>query len=170
MTKIHLAATGLLVALLTALLGAVAPSASAATYPDPVCTLTVSATSLKGGDELLVTVRSDVATDLSATFRGETQSASNTTLLEATFKTPKVGKPTKAQVTATCGGVTRSTTVTLLPAGADIGDGTGNGDGDQGSGIGGILPSTGGPAFWLLLLGILLVLAGLTVAVRRRQA
>jgi large repetitive protein len=52
----------------------------------------------------------------------------------------------------------------------DSGPGTGNsGGGDHDDGPLGVLPDTGGPAWWILLVGLLLTLGGALTLRRRRD-
>ncbi len=234
--KKHLAA---LVASVVAAVGLVAlPSATLAPaqgatvpYPVLVCDIQVSKTRVAPGETFTATVTADVPTTITATYEGQTRSASKTTKLVATFTAPQVTRSTSTTVRAICGDKAGSgAEVIVAPSGGSDGDGGAQGDADadggsqgdadvsadggsqgdadadggsQGDadvnadGLGsqgdadvnaggagtdgvadadagtedrnGILPGTGGTDFWLLVLGALLVLAGVGAVVARRR-
>lgn len=224
--KKHLAA---LVASVVAAVGLVAlPSATLAPaqgatlpYPVLVCDIQVSKTRVAPGETFTATVTADVPTTITATYEGQTRSASNTKKLVATFTAPQVTRSTSTTVRAICGDKAGSgAEVVVAPSGGSNGDGGSQGDADvsadggsqsdadadggsQGDadvnadGLGsqgdadvnaggggtdgvadadagtedrnGILPGTGGTDFWLLVLGALLVLAGVGAVVARRR-
>jgi LPXTG-motif cell wall-anchored protein len=244
--KKHLAA---LVASVVAAVGLVAlPSATLAPaqgatlpYPVLVCDIQVSKTRVAPGETFTATVTADVPTTITATYEGQTRSASNTKKLVATFTAPQVTRSTSTTVRAICGDKAGSgAEVVVAPSGGSNGDGGSQGDSDadggsqgdadadggsqgdadvsadggsqsdadadggsQGDadvnadGLGsqgdadvnaggagtdgvadadagaedrnGILPGTGGTDFWLLVLGALLVLAGVGAVVARRR-
>lgn len=161
---------GLIASLLAALVVVFSASSVQAVedpYPDLVCTLTVSDTSVVGGSEVTIGVSSDVPANLSITFLGETRTRAGATELLETFRTPVVDRRELATIEGSCDDNTRSAGLELLPAGADAG----LADADAGQdGIAGLLPNTGGMAFWLLLLGVLLALTGAAAVVQRRRA
>lgn len=234
--KKHLAA---LVASVVAAVGLVAlPSATLAPaqgatvpYPVLVCDIQVSKTRVAPGETFTATVTADVPTTITATYEGQTRTASNTKKLVATFTAPQVTRSTSTTVRAICGDKAGSgAEVIVAPSGGSDGDGGSQGDADadggsqgdadvsadggsqgdadadggsQGDadvnadGLGsqgdadvnaggagtdgvadadagtedrnGILPGTGGTDFWLLVLGALLVLAGVGAVVARRR-
>ncbi|WP_370240825.1 LPXTG cell wall anchor domain-containing protein [Aeromicrobium sp.] len=212
--KKHLAA---LVASVVAAVGLVAlPSATLAPaqgatvpYPVLVCDIQVSKTRVAPGETFTATVTADVPTTITATYEGQTRTASNTKKLVATFTAPQVTRSTSTTVRAICGDKAGSgAEVIVAPSGGSNGDGGSQGDADadggsQGDadvnadGLGsqgdadvnaggagtdgvadadagtedrnGILPGTGGTDFWLLVLGALLVLAGVGAVVARRR-
>ena len=189
--KKHLAA---LVASVVAAVGLVAlPSATLAPaqgatlpYPVLVCDIQVSKTRVAPGETFTATVTADVPTTITATYEGQTRSASNTKKLVATFTAPQVTRSTSTTVRAICGDKAGSgAEVVVAPSGGSNGDGGSQGDADVNAGGGGtdgvadadagtedrngILPGTGGTDFWLLVLGALLVLAGVGAVVARRR-
>ena len=211
--KKHLAA---LVASVVAAVGLVAlPSATLAPaqgatvpYPVLVCDIQVSKTRVAPGETFTATVTADVPTTITATYEGQTRSASKTTKLVATFTAPQVTRSTSTTVRAICGDKAGSgAEVIVAPSGGSDGDGGAQGDADADGGSqgdadvsadggsqgdadvnaggagtdgvadadagtedrNGILPGTGGTDFWLLVLGALLVLAGVGAVVARRR-
>ncbi len=231
--KKHLAA---LVASVVAAVGLVAlPSATLAPaqgatlpYPVLVCDIQVSKTRVAPGETFTATVTADVPTTITATYEGQTRSASNTKKLVATFTAPQVTRSTSTTVRAICGDKAGSgAEVVVAPSGGSNGDGGSQGDSDADGGSqgdadadggsqgdadvsadggsqsdadadggsqgdadvnaggggtdgvadadagtedrNGILPGTGGTDFWLLVLGALLVLAGVGAVVARRR-
>ncbi len=182
--KKHLAA---LVASVVAAVGLVAlPSATLAPaqgatlpYPVLVCDIQVSKTRVAPGETFTATVTADVPTTITATYEGQTRSASNTKKLVATFTAPQVTRSTSTTVRAICGDKAGSgAEVVVAPSGgsngADVNAGGGGTDGVADADAGtedrnGILPGTGGTDFWLLVLGALLVLAGVGAVVARRR-
>ncbi len=161
---------GVVVSLLAAVVAVFsAPSAHAADdpYPDLVCSLSVSDTSVEGGSDVTISVASDVPANLAITFLNETRTRDGATELTETFRTPVVDQRQIAAIVGSCDGIQRSAGLELLPVGAD----SGLADSDAGQdGLAGILPNTGGIAFWLLLAGLLLALTGAAVVVQRRRA
>ncbi len=227
-----------LVATVVAAVGLVAlPSATlsaaqaAVPYPVLVCDIQVSKTRVAPGETFTATVTADVPTTITATYEGQSRTASNTKTLVATFTAPQVTRSTSTTVRAICGDKAGSgAEVVVAPSGGSNGDGGSQGDADadggsqgdadvsadggsqgdadadggsQGDadvnadGLGsqgdadvnaggagtdgvadadagtedrnGILPGTGGTDFWLLVLGALLVLAGVGAVVARRR-
>lgn len=135
-------------------------------YEDGICSVSISPTRVVGGQDFTVTVRSDSPRDLSVSFDGQTRSRDDARELVATFRAPTVSSATTAQVTATCGDQSRVASFQILAAaGAASGPG---GSGSGGSSLAGILPNTGGVAWWLLLVGLVAAVVGGAVTVRRR--
>lgn len=178
------------VALAVSLVGISAAQA----YPTPVFKLSLNRHVVYGGDSFAVTVTSSVeCTTWKVDFLGQSRSGHNVKTFAATFVTPKVKKKETRQVTAICtysaavgaaGTAIRITAassgrlraaVTILPrtgTGTGTATGTGNNSGstpttsnDSGSG----LPNTGGPAFWIILLALVLVIGGGVAMVRNRR-
>jgi len=178
-----------LVAVAAAVIGltvAFAPTAANA-YPDPVLT------NLGGSAADGVVAPGETATltgafdgvdcnPWSATFNGAAVGSGSGTTFSVTFTAPTTpgtyplvftctyddGTPT-APVAFTPGDVIQTATLTFnVQVAAATTPGT---DAGAGSGAGGVLPSTGGPALILLAAGGALVVAGgATVALRRRNA
>lgn len=181
---------------LAAFVAALVPSTAFAaddTYPDPTLSVKVPGGKLYGGNPISISASASVrCSPLSLSFLGDTVSAKGSSLSH-TFDTPVVKTVTPKKVTASCtytdasgasttvtgdavvtpaafvgplAGAVRSAsaTVILLPRAA--GDGTDTASNDEGDGI---LPNTGGLPFWLLVIGVVLVLGGGIIATRRRR-
>ncbi len=155
----------LVAAVLASAAAILATGTPAQAYPDPVCTVSVSPQRIVAGSQFTATVTSTVATDLSATYRGVTKSASDATRLVARFNAGSAGSH---QLSISCGGEIKGVAVQVLPADAAIDDPDGN-DNGTGPSSNGLLPNTGGLPWILLVIGAVLVVAGGTVAVRRRS-
>lgn len=151
----------LVAAVLASAAAILATGTPAQAYPDPVCTVSVSPQRIVAGSQFTATVTSTVATDLSATYRGVTKSASDATRLVATFNAGSAGSH---QLSISCGGEIRGVALQILPAGANVDPD----DNAQAPSSNGILPNTGGLPWILLVIGAVLVVAGGAVAVRRR--
>jgi hypothetical protein len=158
-----------------------APSAQA--YPDDVCVYSVQPQRLVGGSPITVTGKSTVsrtwvvrlddkpaagATRLDRTaardaFTPQTATGTGTTF-KHTFTTPKVSKQRTLYVHCNCdNGAEQVFEVTILPTAVAQG-------GAVAPDHNGILPGTGGPALWILLLALALVLVGFGIVdVRRRN-
>lgn len=152
--------TAVLVAILAAL-ASLAIAAPAQAYPEPAVTVTVNAPTLRSGQTLVMSAKSDVACPWTATFASQTRTGSGTEF-SASFRVPVVTTKKTFSLVTTCGSVSRTTNITVLaPRQAAAAAGTSS------------LPNTGGPNVVLLGGGALLVLAGAGVVLltrRRRTA
>jgi hypothetical protein len=172
-----------LLASLTALL--VSPAAQA--YPESVCAYAVQPQDLVGGKPITVTGTSTVShnwrfrldananpearvspraarTAAGAAFTPQEATGTGTTFSHS-FTTPTVTKKTTLYVHCFCdGGGEKIFPVTLEPTGSSIGPGQGTNPPDHN----GILPGTGGPALWVLLAAVALLLVGLGISSIRR--
>jgi len=182
------------VAAFIAMAVAVVGMGTAQAYPTPVFSLTLNRHVVYGGDTVQATVKADVTcTTWTVQFLGQTATGHNTETFVHTFTTNKVAKKQVHQVTARCtydsaaagaGNAVRivaaqsgllHSPVTILPRSSGSGgvDGNGNGNGSSGatsgSGGGSGLPNTGGPAFWIALLALALVLGGGAAMARGRR-
>lgn len=164
-----------LVAVVAAALSLAAPTtAVAATYPPIQCDVQVSPAQVRPGQQFTVTVTADQRTTLTATYRNVTKRAENARRLVAQFTAPRVSTTQTTRVTTTCNGNAGSVADVLVVAGDGVGpasggtDGVADADADAGD-ANGILPGTGGTDFWLLVLGVLLVVAGAGAVVARRR-
>ena len=99
-------------------------------------------------------------------FDGQTRSRDDARELSATFRAPSVSSTTTAQVTATCGDQSRVASFQILAAAGSASGPSGSGSG--GPSLAGILPNTGGVAWWLLIAGLVAAVVGGAVTVRRR--
>lgn len=178
----------LVAAFLAALVAILVGASAAQAYPGPVFSLTVNHHVVHGGHPFDATAKSDVTcSNWTINWLGQSASASGKVFTH-TFSTPVVHHKQTHSVTAQCtysasagaaGTAIRvvdlkspvlSTHVTLLPRkGSGGGGGNGNGNGNGNGGGNGILPNTGGPAFWLLIAALLLVVAGLSAMARNRR-
>lgn len=149
-----------------------APSASA--YPDLSCEVTVSPQVLKSGQELTVKGSTPVAVDAhnqqiadsdihwTFSWNGETKTRTGRTV-SATFTAPQVHKsrtiPLTARNSNPVSDCVKHFDITVVGA-------TSVSPPHAGSG----LPSTGGPTFWLLVAGLVLLLGGggAVLSTRRR--
>jgi hypothetical protein len=175
------AVLGALVASVLALL--VSPAAQA--YPESVCAYAVQPQHLVGGKPVTVTGTSTVSHNwrfrldanpgpearrapraaAGAAFTPQEATGTGTTFSH-TFQTPGVSKQTTLYVHCFCdGGGEKIFPVTLDPAGSVIAPGQGSNPPDHN----GILPGTGGPALWLLLAAVALLLVGLGISAARRR-
>lgn len=155
-----------------ALVAPVSPAAAVdGPYPAAQCDVQVSSTTVRSGEPFTVTVRviNDIAADLSATYRGTTRSKDDTLELKAEFVAPRTDRDLRTQVTTTCDGEPGSVADILVLGSDGADDGIGDADADAGD-ANGILPGTGGTDLWLLLLGVLLLLAGVGAVVQRRRS
>jgi hypothetical protein len=172
-----------LVGTLTALL--VSPAAQA--YPESVCAYAVQPQQLVGGNPITVTGSSTVSHQwrfrldananpearvavgrqaAGADFTPQEATGTGTTFTH-TFATPKVTKRTTLYVHCFCdGGGEKIFPVTLDPPGGVLAPGQGSNPPDHN----GILPGTGGPGLWVLLVAIALMLVGLGISSLRRRA
>jgi LPXTG-motif cell wall-anchored protein len=153
--------------------GLVAPatSATAATYPPASCDIQVSSTQVRPGQPFTVTVTADKKADITATYLKVTRGVQDARRLVAEFVAPRVSRTTVTRVITTCDGQPGSIADITVVAGTGLGDSDSVADADADAGdANGILPGTGGTDLWLLVLGALLVLAGVgAVVVRRRN-
>jgi hypothetical protein len=167
--KRFLAALGAIVVGLASAVTLVATAPSASAYPDAVCTVSVQPQRVVGGKPITVTGTSTTSRTWTFTFNGQTATGKGTRFRHV-FATPTVTKQTTLQVKGSCnGGAVQVVPATVLP-----GDGAGGGTSGPGQGAAeadhnGILPGTGGPAFWVLVAALLLLLAGLGTMVRSRR-
>lgn len=153
-----------------------APSASA--YPDVSIDLTVNRQTLYGGEQFIATGTSDVACTWADEWNGSTHHSGATTLYTTTFTAPDVTQVTKIPLHGTCtytapsalrtGGRAAAATstwnrtivITVLPPASAVAT-PGGAD----------LPNTGGPNFWVLAAGVVLLVTGAgAVFVARRRA
>jgi hypothetical protein len=183
--KRFLAAFGAMFVGLASMAALVATAQSASAYPAPVFDLSVDHQVVVGGNPFTATATASVdCTQWTLRFLDQTATGTGKKLVHQ-FSTPVVSKKTVYPVSATCtytdasgaAGTAiqvRSATwtgdipITLLPrsSGGVGGPSAGGGSGGDHNGI---LPGTGGPAFWVLVVAVLLVLAGLTAMVRSRR-
>ena len=177
--KRHWGALGAILAGVFAVV-AVAPSAQA--YPEPVFQISVNHQVMVGGVPFIGHAKANVAChDWTLTFLDQTASGTGKTF-DHTFSTPAVTTkkiyPMHAvcQYTMAAGSAgsalkvaaqtwTGDIPITLLPKGASAAAPVSHASG----GGGGLLPGTGGPSFWVLLAGLVLVLGGTTAIVRSRR-
>ncbi len=184
----------LLAAALLALVVSLVSVGAAQAYPSPVFNLSLNRHTVYGGQTVQATVKSNVeCSTWKVDFLGQTATGHNTDTFTHTFATQKVTKKQLRDVTARCtydsaavgaghavrivaaeSGLLHSP-VTILPrkatgTGQVGGNGNGhhNGSGTSG-GSGSGLPNTGGPAFWVALLALVLVLGGGVAMVRNRR-
>ena len=174
-------------AVLTALLASLAAllvSPAAQAYPESVCAYSVQPQDLVGGKPITVTGTSTVShnwrfrldsnanpearvsprTAAGAAIAPQQATGTGTTCSH-TFTTPTVTKKTTLYVHCFCdGGGEKIFPVTLEP----IGGATPPGQGANPPDHNGILPGTGGPALWVLLAAVALLLVGLGISSIRR--
>ena len=155
-----------------------APAASA--YPEVTCDVTVVPQVVHPGDTITVSGTTPVAVDASNhpvppasiewtfVFNGETKTRTGKDV-QVTFTAPQVTKTTDFTLTAknhsAAGDCVHTFTVTVIGPTVSAPHGGGHHPGSSG------LPSTGGPALWALVAGLLLLLGGggAVVASRRRS-
>jgi len=174
---------------------AVVGMGTAQAYPTPVFSLTLNRHVVYGGQTVQATVKADVTcTTWTVQFLDQTATGHNSETFVHTFTTTKVTKKQQHQVTARCtydaaavgaghavrivaaeSGLLHSP-VTILPRSSGSGGVSGNGHNGNGSsgstsgnGSGSGLPNTGGPAFWIALLALALVLGGGVAMARNRR-
>ena len=159
-----------------ALVGPVSPASAAglasadAPYPPTVCDLQLSKTRVAPGETFTATVTSDQPTVITVSYEDQSFSEDDTMELVATFTAPAASSTRSTQVVATCGDLGAvSAEVLVVVGGGDDGDAAADADADAGDAAG-ILPGTGGTDLWLLVLGALLVLAGIGAVVQRRRS
>lgn len=196
MFKIRLAAAGAFAGAMTLL---VSGAAQGVVYPDCGIPLTLTGATVTGGESFKFTASAgDTDCDWTVTYKSQSKSGSGTSI-SGTFSTDVVSKKSTDRIVATCvrevpgtasGPAPTTSTevtealfttgpsaalqaatascpvtanVTLLPQGLAPEDDTDDN---------GVLPDTGGSSFWVLLVGVGLVLTGggLTYATRRRGA
>jgi LPXTG-motif cell wall-anchored protein len=164
-----------------------APTASA--YPEITCQVDVGAQVVRPGDTITVTGTTQVAVDASNhpvpaesiewtfVFNGETKTRTGRDV-QVTFTAPQVTKTTDFTLSAknhsTAGDCAHTFNITVTGptvagptvAGSTVAGSHGGGHHPGSSG----LPNTGGPAFWVLVAGLLLLLGGGgAVAASRRR-
>jgi len=178
--------TAALIALAVSLVG----MSTAQAYPTPVFSLTLNRHVVYGGEQsVTATVKANVTcTSWEVHFLGQTATGHDVAKFVRTFPTQKVTQKELRQVTARCtydsaaagaGNAVRivaaqsgllHSPVTILPRkGSGTGGVGGNGHHGSTSGQGSGLPNTGGPAFWIVLLALLLVLGGVIAMARNRR-
>jgi hypothetical protein len=180
--KRFLAALGAIVVGLASAVTLVTTAPSASAYPAPVFDLSVGHQVVVGGNPFTATAQASVdCSGWTLRFLDQTATGHGTRLVH-TFATPVVQKKTVYRLTASCtyaqvsGAAGRAIQVrtatwsgdvpiTLLPRGSGAAGPSAGGTTDHN----GVLPGTGGPAFWVLLAAVLLLLAGLTTLVRSRR-
>lgn len=156
-----------------ALVAAVPPASAAglasadAPYPPTVCDLQLSKTRVAPGETFTATVTADQPTIITVSYEDQSFSKDDTTKLVATFTAPAASSTRSTQVVATCGDLGAVSAEVLVVVGG--GDAAADADADAGDAAG-ILPGTGGTDLWLLVLGALLVLAGIGAVVQRRRS
>lgn len=155
-------------------LGLVLPgvAANAADYPDPTVAIIIDP-DVCIGQPLPFKGTSSVDGDWTVTYLGQTKTGSGKNFaVDFSTKNATAGKNETLTAVQTYdgGSLTRTATINLpkcadeAAAGADLGDdAAGNG------GLSGILPNTGGIAFWVIVLGAALVVAGSVTVSRRRS-
>ncbi len=184
MRRIALAALALATAVCGAGLLAFATTAPAQAYPDASITVEISDTTVFSGERFTVKAEANVDCDWTATFAGKKHTGSGVSF-KTHFVAPHVKHKTVYKLTVSCSYATasggaaapsrsstsRSYDITVLPKKAQGGPNAHGRSGAQPASAhsGGFLPGTGGPFLWLLILGLVLVLAG-TIIVRRRRA
>lgn len=151
-------------------------SGAFASYEAPNMTLTVTPTTLPGGESFTGTASSNENCDWSITYDGPTSTGQpitgTGTSLDFQFDTNEVSSQQTDAVTAVCNyddgmrasvaqSMTRSVDVTLTPASVSPPI-TGGG------GVGG-LPNTGGPSYWLAAMGVALTAIGAGAVIRSRR-
>lgn len=138
-------------------------------YPPTVCDLQLSKTRVAPGETFTATVTSDQPTIITASYEDQSFSEDDTMKLVATFTAPNTTSTRTTQVVATCGELGAVSADVLVAVGGDDSDAAADADADAGDAAG-ILPGTGGADLWLLVLGALLVLAGIGAVVQRRRS
>jgi hypothetical protein len=158
---------GAVLATLLASLTVLLTGPGAQAYPDSVCTITVQPQRVVGGQPITVTGTSTVSHTWTFEFNGKTATGKGTTFSHK-FATPKVKSGRTLVVHAMCdGGADQEIPVLVDAAHGSAGQGQGGAVAPDHNGI---LPGTGGPGLWILLLALALVLVGLGIAdVRRRN-
>lgn len=152
-----------------ALVGGVSPASAVDTapYPPTVCDIQVSKARVAPGETFTATVTTDQFTTITASYEGQRASKADTKKLVATFTAPNVTSTRSTQVRATCGDLEGALAGVLVVVGAGA---DGVADADAGTDANGILPGTGGTDLWILVLGLLLLLAGAAAVARRRRS
>lgn len=159
-----------------ALVGPVSPAAAVdlpipteSPYPLTVCDLQLSKTRVAPGETFTATVTADQPATITVSYGDQSFSEDDTLELVATFTAPNVASTRTTRVVATCGDLAAVSADVLVLVGGDDGDAAADSDADAGDAAG-FLPGTGGTDLWLLVLGALLVLAGLGAVVQRRRS
>jgi LPXTG-motif cell wall-anchored protein len=146
-----------------------APAASA--YPELTCKVKVDRQTLKPGESFTVTGDARIVDDedestegISWTFKWNGVTKHRTGgLVKASFTAPEVSSTRKIRLTAKAdtprGPCVHHFDITVL--GQSV---AGPGGGDDG-----VLPDTGGPAFWLLVAALLMLLGGGVMVARKRS-
>jgi hypothetical protein len=157
---------GAVLATLLASLTVLLTGPGAQAYPDSVCTITVQPQRVVGGDPITVSGTSTVSHTWTFRFNGHSATGTGTTFSHK-FATPKVKVGRTIVVHAMCNGGADQEIPVLVDAAHGV---AGPGQGAVAPDHNGILPGTGGPALWILLIALALVLLGLGVVdVRRRN-
>jgi LPXTG-motif cell wall-anchored protein len=160
-----------------ALMGPASPAAAVdgpipteAPYPPTVCDLQLSKTRVAPGETFTATVTADQPTTITVSYEDQSFSEDDTLELVATFTAPSTTSTRTTQVVAACGDLAAvSADVVVAVGDGGAVDAAGDADADAGD-ASGILPETGGTDFWLLLLGALLLAAGVGAVVQRRRS
>ncbi|KQY58953.1 hypothetical protein ASD11_04860 [Aeromicrobium sp. Root495] len=152
----------------------VAASAADDAYPDPTVAIIIDP-DVCIGQPLPFIGKSSVDGDWTVTYLGQTKTGSGKNFaVDFSTKKAKAGQSVTLRAVQTYdgGSLTRTATINLpkctdqAAGGADLGDGVGNAGND---GLSGILPNTGGLAFWVIVLGVVLAVAGSVTLARRRS-
>jgi LPXTG-motif cell wall-anchored protein len=156
---------GAVLAALLATITVLLTGPGAQAYPESVCTVSVHPQRVVGGNPITVTGSSTVSHTWTFRFNGQTATGKGATFTHK-FQTPKVTSERTIVVHAQCsGGAEQQIPVVVEPANA-----AGPQGGSTAPDHNGILPGTGGPALWILLAALALLLLGLGVVdVRRRN-
>lgn len=183
---------GAVVAALLMLVASATAAQAACDYPQPVFGISVDHQVVRGGDTFVAHARANVRCDWRMRF-GDQRASGTGKQLRHRFSTPVVAHRTERSVRVTCryssGGGARpcgtarasrlwhgTVPVTLLsrndsanvPPSAPTGGSPGGSAGPS-AGFGGLLPNTGGPEFWILVAGLVLLLGGGTAVVVARR-
>lgn len=172
---------GLVATALAALVAVVIGASAAQAYPAATFAFSLDKHTVIGGRTFVATASSNVScSSWTLTFLGQSASGSGKKVSH-TFTTPTVSTRETRTVHARCtyslsagaaGSAVRvvdrtspvlSSSVVILPR---TGSGSGSGTGSSSSSG---LPNTGGPAFWVLIVALVLIVAGLLSVVRSRR-
>lgn len=171
---------------LVALVAVLAGTSAAQAYPKATFSFSLSKHTVIGGGSFVATASANVScSNWTLTFLGQSASGSGKKISH-TFTTPVVSaqetRKVRAQCTYTLTGGASGTAVRVIDSKSPVltseviilprtgaGSGSGNGSGQTSSSAGSGLPNTGGPAFWILIVALLLILAGLVTVIRNRR-
>lgn len=174
---LRLSGRGLAAAVLAlGVIGLAVPAAQS--YPATVCSVSVTPNPIRSGHPFTVSGHANKPVDWTVTVKAQRTQVvhGHGSTFTHTFQAPKVHKNTQAVVSAKCSGGAGHTIKVMVAA---PGTGNGGGHGSQGnqgnqgatagphSGSG--LPNTGGPAWWIAALAVLL-LGGGAFAMRRHRS